>query len=119
MKKRFRLLLIFSMGVTLILGITILRHRILTASFGDEFNDLKKVNFDCMHPWEGTPNLRVLSYNTDEAVVYYFTEDGGEKALFVKKDGQWRYKKTLAIWSANGGSADDYFVGPYFKHYVP
>lgn len=72
-----------------------------------------------MHPWEGAPELRVLSYNAEKAVVYYFADTGGEKAHFVNCDGQWVYEKTSAAWSSLGGSADHYFIWPYFKNYVP
>ena len=40
------------------------------------------------------------------------------KVSFHKVDGQWQYHESVATWSGTGGSAEDYFVWPYFKHYV-
>lgn len=117
MKKRYILLVL--VGVLLVWIGTMIYISLLTCSYGDEFHDLSEIGFDFGHPWDGEPELRVLSYGPEEATVYYFTETGGEKALFGKKNGQWEFERTLAIWSDWGGSADDYFIWPYFKNYVP
>ena len=89
----------------------------LTAKHADEFADYHSIGFDFMHPWEGDAELRVLSYGKERAAVYFYSAAGGEKAIFVREQGGWVYYKTVALWSV-GGSAEDYFVWPYFKNFV-
>lgn len=91
----------------------------LTDSHGSEFKDIKALQYDHLHAWdEGDFQIRILSYSNDRAVVYYYSEYGGEKIEFCKKNNVWQYYRTLAIWSKQG-SADDYFIWPYYKNIVP
>lgn len=99
-------------------GGTVLKNQYLTHKHGDEFTDHAKLELQHMGAWDFASDLRVLRYSDSEAVVYYFSKDGGEKISFVQKDGHWKYDETLALWSSQG-SADDYFIWPYFKHFVP
>ena len=96
--------------------VSILHNNILTAVWGNEFADPASVGIKYMQNEE--PSLRVMSYWFNKAEVYYFTPTGGEKVLFIKENGKWTYKETLANWSGVGGSADDYFIWPYFKNWV-
>ena len=92
---------------------------ILTNQHAEEFRDLELLGCNYMHPWDTEPQLRVLSYQKDYATVYYFSSTGGEKIRFVRTESNWTYDKTIAIWSSSGGSADDYFVWPYYRNWVP
>lgn len=60
-------------------------------------------------------NYKGMPYWGDCATVYYYSDAGGEKVEFEKKDGIWIYKTTLTDCPVRGGSADDYFVFPCFK----
>lgn len=91
----------------------------LTALYGDEFTDFEAMDFDHMHAWSEPPELRVLNYSDVQARVYYYSEHGGECAVFTKVNGQWRYQENDATWVDFGGTADDYFVWPYFRNWVP
>ena len=106
------LILLFWMG-------SIFYSSLLTETHKEEFSDFATIGFDFMHPWEGEPDFRVLSYSSEKARVYYFADTGGEVALFLRQDGKWVFRDTSSIWSNYGGSADDYFAWPYFKDYVP
>jgi hypothetical protein len=85
---------------------------------GDEFANTEEIGFTGMHPWEGEPDFRVLSYSKNVAKVYYFSDTGGEKALFTRENGAWNYERSTKAWSAVGGTADDYLIWPYFKDWV-
>lgn len=61
---------------------------------------------------------KVLSYKPNQATVYYYCDDMGEKVKLIKENGKWRMAQSLSTWSDLGGSADDYFAWPYFKNYV-
>lgn len=89
---------------------------ILTTYFGYEFE--KPVDLGYQYWWETEPQFKVMSYGSKIAVVYYYSRLGGEKVSFHKVDGQWKFYKTIATWSGCGGSAEEYFIWPYFKHYV-
>ena len=91
---------------------------LLTAIVGDEFANTEEIGFTGMHPWEGEPDFRVLSYSKNVAKVYYFSDTGGEKALFTRENGVWNYERSTKAWSAVGGTADDYLIWPYFKDWV-
>ena len=91
---------------------------VLTALFGSEFKNCEQLGCNYSHPWVDEPEIRVLSYLPNKATVYYFSDTGGEKMLFLKENGQWKFNDTLEIWS-DTGNADDYFIWPYFKNYVP
>ena len=97
----------------------VLYANILTANHAEEFRDTKAMQYNFLHAWDPSDyDLRVLSYSDSQATVYYFSECGGEKARFVKNSDAWIFDEILAIWSKQG-SADDIFIWPYFKHYVP
>lgn len=117
--KKFYIFLVVILCFLLFWVGSLLYSHYLTTTHGDEFIDLSTVGFDCMHPWEGEPELRVLTYSSDKAEVYYFKETGGEKAVFVKHNGNWEYEWTSAMWSDYGGTADDYLIWPYFRNFVP
>lgn len=91
---------------------------LLTAIVGDEFANTEEIGFTDMHPWEGKPDFRVLSYSKNVAKVYYFADTGGEKALFTRENGAWKYERSTKAWSTYGGTADDYLIWPYFKDWV-
>ena len=92
---------------------------VLSAFCAKEFADLEAVGCNYMHPWETDPKIRVLWITGSEAIVYYYGNMGGEKVAFEKVDGNWTYQRTCAMWSDWGGTADDYFIWPYFKNYIP
>lgn len=96
----------------------ILKNSYLTTKYSSEFIDFYEIGFDFLHPWDNEPNLRILSYSQNKATVYYYGDSGGEKVVFIKEDSKWKYLKTAAIWSSQG-SADDYFIWPYYKNIVP
>ena len=96
----------------------VINANILTAVHGSEFRDLETIGFDGMHPWGSDPSLRVLSYSKNKATAYYYGKMGGEKALFSKMNGQWSYERNTLAWSNYGGTADNYFVWPYYKNWV-
>lgn len=79
---------------------------------------MDSIGFSHMHPWDGSPDLRIMQYSDTKAMVYYFTETGGEQAEFTKEDDVWTFEKIHACWSATGGTADDYFIWPYFRNWV-
>lgn len=120
MKKRYKVLILIVLILLFWVG-NVCYCGILTKIHGDEFVDFNEVGFDYLHPWEGTPKLRVMSCSSNEAKVYFYKETGGEKVLFIKQDDKWKYEKTIAIWTSaeQGGNATDYFIWPYFKNYVP
>ena len=97
---------------------SILTAECLTNAHKSEFMDVTTLQYDYLHAWDEEDfQIRVLSYSNDRAVVYYYSECGGEKIVFQKND-IWQYHQTLAIWSTQG-SADDYLIWPYYKNYVP
>ena len=98
--------------------ISVVSAWILTGLFANEFTNFDQLEYDFPHPWYEEPMIRVLSYTPNRATVYFCSETGGEKTEFVKHNGQWKFADTLAIWS-DAGNAEDYFIWPYFKHYVP
>lgn len=98
---------------------SIIHCSILTSEHGAEFSSTEVIGFGYMHPWEGTPQLRVIMYSSTKAMVYYYAETGGELVEFQKENDGWFYKKTHSIWSSTGGSADNYFIWPYYKNWVP
>ena len=114
--KMIAWIVIFILVITWVLPVAY--ANILTATVGDAFTNTEEIGFTGMHPWEGEPNFRVLSYGKNVAKVYYYSSAGGEKALFVKENGAWRYQRSIKAWSAIGGTADDYLIWPYFKDWV-
>lgn len=117
MKKVHKILIFITLLFVIWTG-TIIYSNILTAMHGDEFADPNIIGFTGMHPWEGEPNFRVLFYSKNKATVYYYGMKGGEKAVFINDTGKWHYSKTTNAWSDFGGTADDYFIWPYFKNWV-
>lgn len=89
----------------------------LTHAHSEEFSNLEQLGCNYMHPWESDPDFRVLSYSKKYATVYYYSPTGGEKIKFAKTESGWTYYETLSTWSSSG-SADDYFVWPYYKNWV-
>ena len=89
----------------------------LTRHHSSEFAKLDQLGCEYLHPWEGTPKFRVLSYGHNYATVYYYAKIGGEKIKFKMTDSGWQYTETMLCWSSTG-SADDYFVWPYYKNWV-
>lgn len=118
MKRRYKFLIVFAVIFLFWIG-SMCYCSILTLIHGNEFTNLEAVGFDFLHPWEGEPEVRVLSYSSDKAEVYYYKETGGEKVPFVKHGSEWKYENAMAIWTNMGGSASDYLIWPYFKNYVP
>jgi len=117
--KRFAIvILIICVCFLLFWGGSIINASYLTVRYADEFSDHSKMNYDFMHAWDEPVNLRVLSYSSEYATVYFFSNSGGEKIKFIRGKYGWVYRETLAIWSRQG-NADDYFIWPYFKNYVP
>lgn len=116
--RKYRIILIIPVVLFIIWIGTLLHAHHLTISYGEEFSEANIAGFDYMHPWDGEPNFRIIYYSQFSAIVYYYTETGGEKVLLNNYDGTWNYNQTLSIWSTQG-SADDYFIWPYFKDYVP
>jgi len=115
-KSKLRIVLI---AIIVFYCITILYHKILTICFGDQFEDFQAIGMDhYMHPYEEDMRLCVLSYGLNHATVYFFSEDGGEKVRFVKSNNKWEIEEFVSIWSKSG-NADETFVWPYYKHYVP
>ena len=99
-------------------GIAVAKNKYLTFKYSAEFQNFSQMDYDYLHPWEGEPNIRVLRYCSDRAVIYFYDENGGEKVAFTKHNGQWKFTEQLAIWSSMG-SADDRFIWPYYKNFVP
>ena len=96
-----------------------LNAKCLTNAYESDFKDVDTSQYDCLHAWdEENFQIRVLAYSNDRAVVYYYSECGGEKIEFRKTNNIWQYHQTIAIWSTQG-SADDYFIWPYYKNLVP
>ena len=104
-----------ALGMVLWIG-TIAYYNVLTGLFGHEFEVTGDIGYQ--YWWNEEPQFKVMSYGADTATVYFYSPQGGEKVSFCKVDGQWEYQETIAVWSGNGGTADDYFIWPYFKHYV-
>lgn len=117
MKKLILIILIVVAVLILIWAGFMFRATILTAVYAEEFTDFKALGYDFMHPWEDTPMIRVLSYRSTNAIVYFCSSTGGEKVAFVKTDSGWTYLETLALWSSSG-SAEHYFIWPYYKDWV-
>ena len=61
-----------------------------------------------------------MYYSSKKAIVYFWIEDGyGEQVEFKKdKNGNWKSHRCLSSWSKSGGTADDYFIWPYFTDFV-
>ena len=119
MRKKGIFVLIFFVLLFLVWIVSLFSSLILTSLYGEEFRDLEQLGCDYMHPWVNDPELRVLSYSKDYATVYYYSPTGGEKIRFVRTKSNWTYDKTMAIWSGTGGSADDFFIWPYYRNWVP
>lgn len=118
MKKRYIALLLLLFIVVTWLA-SILLAGILTALYADEFSDFKALEVEWLYnAFDETANKRVITYTGKRAKVYFYSEYYGECISFVKKDGEWKFDETIANWSSRG-SADDFFIWPYFKHYVP
>lgn len=116
MKKFWKTVLALALLVSLFFFGFALKNRILTALYGDEFRCLSQVGIDFMTAYDPSDfDLRVLSYSSKTACIYYFSEDGGEKVMLEKKDGHWSYSRNVNTWVSSGGSADDYFIFPYYK----
>ena len=90
----------------------------LTALYADEFHEYCAENYDEAHFWDEPVQLRVVTYHTERAKLYIFNETGGEMVELVKTQEGWSHSSTIANWSSKG-NADDYFIWPYFKNYVP
>ena len=98
---------------------SVVQAAVLTKLHGQEFSDPESVGCDWLQGyWTETPELRVLRYSKNRAVVYYYFSDYGEKNVFVKRDGQWEFEDTVANWTDAGGSADNYLIWPYWKNLV-
>ncbi len=117
--KKWKFILLIAGALCLFWTGSIVWCGILTDRHGDEFTDFAAMDFDYTHVWwEDTPSMRVLTYNGQEATVYFFTAGGGEKVLFSKGESGWKFHRQLAAW-ADGGTGDDYFIWPYFRNWVP
>ena len=97
----------------------ILFSKILTMLYADEFTDFEEINATWLYNYGDEKKIRVISYESNYAKVYFYSKTGGDYISFVKQDGRWQSEEIIANWSGIGGSADDYFVWPYYKHYVP
>lgn len=118
MKKVLKIIGLAVCVLILVWAVSIVYVNILTGFHGDAFTDLEAMEITYLHAWEGEPEIRVLSYWGNSAVVYFFNASGGEKIKLIRENSGWKYEKTLAIWSGTGGSADDYFIWPYYKNWV-
>ncbi len=116
MKKIFKVICILGLIVFAFWGSSMLKCEYLTSRHGHEFNFsvVTKENTMISEPeW-----VKILSYNPNNAKVYYIEKNFsvGHIFAFKKEQGQWKYdgwEKT--VWSSLGGSADD-DVWPYFWH---
>jgi hypothetical protein len=115
MKKRYIALLV-ALGFLLVWLGSMGVAGILTALYADEFTDFEAMDLQWLSG--ESYERRVLSYGQQHAKVYFYNESLGACIRFVKQDGQWKTEKEVATWSSQG-SADDYFIWPYYKHYVP
>ena len=115
MKKRYIALLVV-LGIFLIWLGSMGVAGVLTALYDDEFTDFEAMDLQ----WLSDENYdkRILSYGKRHAKVYFYNESFGVCIRFTKQNGQWKAEQELASWSSQG-SADDYFIWPYYKHYVP
>lgn len=115
MKKRYIALLVV-LGFLLVWLGSMGVAGVLTALYADEFTDLEAMDLQWLSGEDY--EKRVLSYGKQTAKVYFYNESFGVCVRFTKQDGQWKAEKEVATWSSQG-SADDYFIWPYYKHYVP
>jgi len=111
----------FLLVVLILYCSVILYHKVLTLCFSHKFKDFHSIGVDeYMHAYdEDNVRICVLSYGPKHATVYFFSKEGGEEMRFERKGDVWSFERCNAIWVDKGGNAADYFVGPYFKHYVP
>ena len=117
MKKWFPKILCVVLALSVVLWVgPIIYCNALTGFFGHEFEAPGDIGYQ--YWWDEEPQFKVMSYGSKTATVYFYSSQGGEKVSFHKVDGQWQYHESVATWSGTGGSAEDYFVWPYFKHYV-
>ena len=114
MKKRYKLCIII-LCFFAYWGISIANASILTLIWGQRFEDYEQVGYSAGSFFD---DLRVVSYSPNKAKVYYFADDCGEKVVFKKVNGEWIYTETLGTWSIMG-SAENYFLWPYFRNWVP
>ena len=117
MKRKVGMILSIILAVIIVLWLaTVIFCNIQTRCFGYEFEQPDNLGYT--YWWNENPQFKVIWYGANTAIVYYYSPMGGEEVSFRKANGQWAYAKTIAVWSGNGGSADNYFIWPYFKHYV-
>lgn len=116
--KKFKIYLLLGMAVFLTWICFIICIDCLTIFHGTEFADLSTHNTPYLFDSNERPEIRVFWYSTEKATVYYVGKDGGEKVAFIKAGDRWIYKDTLAIWSS-GGTADQCFIWPYYRNFVP
>lgn len=118
MKKHGIIALVTLAGVAVFWIGSVLFAGIFTVLHADEFRDFDAIDAGWLYNYGDEKEIRVIHYNRNCAKVYFYSETGGDYISFAKKDGQWKSDKTIASWSGLGGSADDYFVWPYFKDWV-
>lgn len=117
MKKRYIMLTVILCILLIWIG-SIIASGIFTLCFGSEFMDFEALDIGYLYNYGKNTKISVLYYFQSRSVVYFYSDLGGEKVLLIKSEGKWKVEETLASWSSQG-SADDYFIWPYFKNYVP
>lgn len=115
MKKTVIIVLGFAVLLSCFWICSILKTEILTLLFQEEFKSPSEIGVEHMTYFEEPFDLKIMSYGCDVATVYYYSNAGGEKMEFEKKDGKWCYRTTISGWSDRGGSADDFFIFPFYK----
>lgn len=111
--KRIVLIVIVALlaGFLLVWGISMVRNEILTAKYGEQFEDeYKQINL-----LSGIEYLKVLSYGENKAEIYYVTSDRSSAVLlyFSRIDDKWELDWWDVIWSSSGSA--DGCVWPYLR----
>jgi hypothetical protein len=114
MIKRW-IFIIILLAILLTWLMTLVHIEILSVLHKDEFAAHSQ---SWVYGENDTFKIKVMTYSKKTATVYLVSDTFGVKAKFTKQNGQWVHTEDLAVWSTQG-SADQYFIWPYFKNLVP
>ncbi len=105
------IILILLASFLLVWGVSLIRNEILTARYGEQFEDgYKQCNMI-----SGIEYLKVMEYCETDAKVYYVSahNTGADLFTFHREDGQWVMTRWETIWSTSGSASD--CVWPYLR----
>ena len=118
MKKVLLRIIVICLALYLIIWVgSIIKCEIYTHKYGDDIIDEYKSNLDYSYWIDGYSFVKIISFSSSEAKVYYINDNSGYIVRYMKINEHWEAYMCDLLWTHNGGSADN-SIWPYWYHNI-